>query len=118
MIILGAAGATLGSSIIYLIALKLGRAVLLRYLKYFKITDKKLERVEIWFEKHGDKAVFLGRLLPVMREMISIPAGLLKMKLTKFVFYTFAGSLVYTTATILAGYYFAEAIGLATNTST
>jgi len=46
--------------------------------------------------------------------MISIPAGLLKMKLAKFVFYTFAGSLVYTTATILAGYYFAEAIGLAT----
>jgi membrane protein DedA with SNARE-associated domain len=117
MIILGASGATLGSSIIYLIALKLGRAVLLRYLKYFKITDKKLERVEIWFEKHGDKAVFLGRLLPVMREMISIPAGLLKMKFVKFVFYTFAGSLVYTAATILAGYYFAEAIGLATNTS-
>jgi len=117
MIILGAAGATLGSSIIYLIALKLGRAVLLRYLKHFKINDKKLERVEIWFEKYGDKAVFLGRLLPVMREMISIPAGLLKMKLPKFMFYTFAGSLVYTTATILAGYYFAEAIGLVTNTS-
>jgi membrane protein DedA with SNARE-associated domain len=115
MIILGTTGATIGSSLIYLIALKLGRIVLLRYLKYFKITDKKLQRVEIWFEKHGDKAVFLGRLLPVMREMISIPAGLLKMKLPKFVFYTFMGSLVYTTATILAGYYFSEAIGLATN---
>ena len=114
MIILGTAGATIGSTLIYLIALKLGRAVLLRYLKHFKITDKKLQRVETWFEKHGDKAVFLGRLLPVMREMISIPAGLLKMKLPKFVFYTFAGSLIYTTATVLAGYYFSEAIGLAT----
>ena len=117
MIILGATGATIGSSLIYLIALKLGRIVLLRYLKYFKITDKKLQRVETWFEKHGDKAVFLGRLLPVMREMISIPAGLLKMKLTKFVFYTFMGSLVYTAVTILAGYYFSEAIGLVTDIS-
>jgi len=116
MIILGGIGATIGTSILYLIALKLGRVVLLRYLKYVKVNDKKLERVEIWFEKYGDKAVFLGRMVPVMREMISVPAGLLKMKIPKFMLYTFAGSCVWSTVTILSGYYFGEAIGLSSNT--
>ncbi len=106
LIILGATGATLGTTGIYLIALKLGRTILLRYLRFVKISEKKLERVEIWFEKYGDKAVFLGRMVPVMREMISVPAGLLKMKIPKFILYTFAGSLVWSAGTILAGYYF------------
>ncbi len=112
MIILGAVGATIGTSAIYLIALKLGRVVLLRYLKYVKVNEKKLERIETLFEKYGDKAVFLGRMVPVMREMISVPAGLLKMKIPKFVLYTFAGSCVWSAGTILAGYYFGEALGL------
>jgi len=112
LIILGALGATIGTTAIYLIALKLGRRILLRYLRILKISEKKLERVEIWFEKYGDKAVFLGRMIPVMREMISVPAGLLKMKFPKFILYTFAGSLVWSTATILAGYYFGESFDL------
>ena len=116
MIILGGIGATIGTSAIYFIALKLGRVVLLRYLKYVKVNENKLARVEIWFEKYGDKAVFLGRMVPVMREMISVPAGLLKMKIPKFIMYTFAGSCVWSTVTILSGYYFGEAIGLTTNT--
>ena len=115
MIILGATGATIGTSSIYFIALKLGRAVLLRYLKHFRISEQKLERVEDWFEKYGDKAVFLGRMVPVMREMISVPAGLLKMKIPKFILYTFAGSCIWSTGTILSGYYFGEAMGLATS---
>ena len=116
MILLGAIGATIGTSVTYLIALKLGRIVLLRYLKYVKVSEKKLTRVETWFEKYGDKAVFLGRMVPVMREMISVPAGLLKMRIPKFVLYTFAGSTVWSTGTILSGYYFGTAIGLSTIT--
>lgn len=112
LIILGALGATIGTTAIYLIALKLGRKILLRYLRFVKISEKKLERVETWFEKYGDKAVFLGRMIPVMREMISVPAGLLGMKFPKFILYTFAGSLVWSTATILAGYYFGESLDL------
>jgi len=112
MIILGALGATIGTTAIYLIALKLGRRILLRYLKFLKISEKKLERVETWFEKYGDKAVFLGRMIPVMREMISVPAGLLEMKFPKFILYTFAGSLIWATGTILAGYYFGESLDL------
>ena len=117
MIILGGIGATIGTSAIYLIALKLGRVVLLRYLKYVKVNGKKLERVEIWFEKYGDKAVFFGRMVPLMREMISVPAGLLKMGIPKFVTYTFAGSCVWSTGTILSGYYFGEAISITSNTA-
>ncbi len=112
MIVLGGIGATIGTSAIYLIALKLGRIVLLRYLKYLRISEQKLERVEIWFAKYGDKAVFLGRMIPVMREMISVPAGLLKMKIPKFVLFTFAGSCIWSAVTILAGYYFGEALNL------
>ena len=112
LIILGAIGATIGTTAIYLIALKLGRTILLRYLKFVKVSEKKLERVEIWFEKYGDKAVFLGRMVPVMREMISVPAGLLRMKIPKFVLYSFAGSLIWAAATILAGYYFGASLAL------
>lgn len=112
MILLGATGATLGTSGIYLIALKLGRLVLLKYLNYLRVSEKKLERVEAWFEKYGDKAVFFGRMVPVMREMISVPAGLLKMPILKFVLYTFAGSCIWSSGTILAGYYFGKSLGL------
>ena len=108
--IVGGTGATIGSTVIYLIAWKLGRAVLLRYLKYARINEEKLIRVERWFEKHGDKAVFFGRLAPVIREMISIPAGVLQMKIPKFLLYTFLGSCVYSTGIILAGYYFGVAV--------
>ena len=112
LIVLGAAGATIGTSAIYFIALKLGRIVLIRYLRYVRVSETKLARVENWFAKYGDKAVFLGRMVPVMREMISVPAGLLKMRIPKFILYTFAGSCVWSTGTILAGYYFGESLGL------
>lgn len=117
LVMLGAAGATIGSTAIYAVALKLGRAVMLRYLGRLRISEERLERVEKWFERHGDKTVFICRMMPVMREMISIPAGLLKMRALKFVIYTYAGSAVWACATILAGYYFGEAIGLAAATS-
>jgi membrane protein DedA with SNARE-associated domain len=102
----GGAGATIGSTIIYFVCIKLGRIALLRYLRYAKITDERLAKIEKWFEKHGDKAVFFGRMVPVLREMISIPAGLLRMKPVKFITYTFFGSCVWSIALTLVGYYF------------
>ena len=104
--ILGGLGASVGSTIIYLIALKLGRTVLLKYLKYVKVSEKKLVKVEQWFQKYGDKAVLFGRMIPVFREMISIPAGLLKMKLPKFLAYTILGSCGWSMTMIFIGYYF------------
>jgi len=107
--IIGGLGASIGSTVIYLIALKLGRVALLKYLKYVKVSEKKLTRVENWFQKYGDKAVLFGRMVPVFREMISIPAGLLKMKLPKFLAYTILGSCGWSIALIFIGYYFGVA---------
>ena len=104
--ILGGLGASIGSTVIYLIALKLGRAALLKYLKYVKVSEKKLTKVEQWFQKYGDKAVLFGRMIPVFREMVSIPAGLLKMKLPKFLAYSILGSCGWSITLIFIGYYF------------
>ena len=107
--IIGGLGASVGSTVIYLIALKLGRKALLKYLKYVKVSEKKLTRVESWFQKYGDKAVLFGRMVPVFREMISIPAGLLKMKFAKFLTYTVIGSCGWSMTLIFIGYYFGNA---------
>ena len=101
--IIGGLGASIGSTVIYLIALKLGRAALLKYLKRVRVSEKKLERVEKWFEKYGDKAVLFGRMIPVFREMISIPAGLLKMNTKKFLLYTILGSCGWGVTMVLVG---------------
>jgi len=104
--IIGGLGAAIGSTVIYLIALKLGRTVLLKYLKYVKVSEKKLLKVESWFQKYGDKAVLFGRMVPVFREMISVPAGLLRMKFLKFIAYTVLGSCGWSITLIFIGYYF------------
>ena len=108
--IVGGLGASIGSTVIYLIALKLGRTVLLKYLKYVKVSEKKLTKVEYWFQKYGDKAVLFGRMIPVFREMISIPAGLLEMKFAKFLAYTVLGSCGWSITLIFIGYYFGIAV--------
>ena len=104
--IVGGVGASIGSSMIYFIALKLGRTALLKYLEKVKVSEKKLERVEKWFQKYGDKAVLFGRMVPVFREMISVPAGLLKMSIKKFLAYTILGSCSWGVTMVLVGYFF------------
>ena len=67
-----------------------------------------VDEIESWFEKHGDKAVFFGRMVPVLREMVSIPAGLFRVPKFKFLAYTLCGSCVWSTALTLVGYYFGQ----------
>jgi membrane protein DedA with SNARE-associated domain len=105
----GALGSTVGAIAIYYASLKAGKAVILRYGKHVRIGTKEIEKAEKWFEKHGELAVFLGRMAPGVREMISIPAGISKMNITKFIIFTFAGSLIWSIALSLAGYYGGEA---------
>ena len=107
--IVGGLGASIGSTVIYLIALKLGRTALLKYLKKVKVSEKKMDRVEKWFERYGDKAVLFGRMVPVFREMISIPAGLLKMNIKKFLIYTILGSCGWGVTMVMVGYFFGVA---------
>jgi len=89
----GALGNLFGSLFAYFVGLKGGRPLLERYGKFFLISRKKLQMADDWFKKHGDKAVFIGRLLPAIRTYISLPAGIARMDFNKFVFYTFLGAL-------------------------
>ena len=102
----GEAGSTVGAFVIYLIALKLGRMALLRYLRYARINEVQLSKVDKWFAKYGTKAVFFGRMVPGIRELVSIPAGILKMRLDKFLVFTFTGSCVWSISLTFVGYYF------------
>ena len=107
--ITGAAGSTVGALGIYLITLKLGREALVRYLKYARITEEHLKKVDRWFAKHGEKVVLFGRMVPGIRELVSIPAGLLRMKMMKFLIFTFVGSCVWSISLSFIGYYFGVA---------
>jgi len=104
--IIGGCGATVGAFVIYIISKKLGRAGLIKYLKYAKIKEKSLEKTDLWFEKYGDKAVFIGRLIPGIREIVSIPAGIFNMNPIKFLIFTLAGSCIWSIALTSVGYYF------------
>ena len=89
---------------IYWISRLLGRTLLERFGKYILISRHELDEAERLFQKHGFKFVFIGRLLPVIRTFISIPAGIAKMNFLKFSFYTYFGSLPWNFALALVGF--------------
>ncbi len=101
----GSIGCTLGSIAAYAVGFYAGRPLILRYGKYILIREKHLVMAERWFEKWGDKATFIARLLPVIRTVISLPAGIAKMKFKKFVFYSFVGSVPWTLMLAYVGYW-------------
>jgi membrane protein DedA with SNARE-associated domain len=107
--ITGGFGATLGAFIIYYISKKIGRLGLIKYLKYAKIKESSLKKAERWFEKYGDKSVIIGRVIPGIRELVSIPAGILNMKPIKFLIFTVIGSCIWSIALTGIGYYFGVA---------
>ena len=109
MAIVGALGSTVDSIAIYFVALKLGKTVFLRLGKYIRMGESELNKSEKWFEYHGAIAVFAGRMAPGIREIISIPAGISKMNLSKFILFTFSGSLIWCVSLTLVGYYIGDA---------
>ena len=92
VILAGTLGSYLGAAISYWISLTVGRAVIHRFGKFFFITSDKLERAEIWLERYEAGGVFFARLLPVIRHLISIPAGIVRMNFWTFSVVTIAGS--------------------------
>jgi len=70
----------------------------------FLITPHDLDRADGWFQKNGDWAIFITRLMPLIRSFISLPAGIAKMRMGKFLIYTFAGSFIWCTALSFGGY--------------
>jgi membrane protein DedA with SNARE-associated domain len=83
-----------GSLIAYMIGKKLGREFVLDYGRYLMVSKKNLEKAEKFFERHGEKAIFLSRLMPAVRTVISVPAGIVEMDLKKFLYMTLLGSLL------------------------
>ena len=108
MSLAGAAGSTVGALIIYHISRRIGRVAILKLGNRIGIGEKELEKSEKWFDKHGSAAVFFGRMAPGIRELISIPAGIEKMKLSMFITFTFAGSFVWCTFLTTIGFFIGE----------
>ncbi len=90
--IAGAFGCVVGSVIAYWVGKFGGRPVVEKYGKYVLIRNKDLDTADRFFEKYGDWAIFISRLLPVIRTFISFPAGVVRMNFPRFVIYTFVGS--------------------------
>lgn len=101
----GIAGSLCGAIFNYFLALKFGRAFLSRYGKYVFVKEQTLEKMENFFAKHGHISTFSGRLIPAVRQYISLPAGLAKMNLWKFSLYTSLGAGIWVLILALLGYF-------------
>ena len=100
----GVAGNVAGSYLAWGIGIYGGRAAWHRWGRYILLRDDDIDRGERWFDRHGTKAVFFGRLLPVVRTFISLPAGLARMPAGRFGIYTVLGCIPWTAALACTGY--------------
>lgn len=99
----GAVGCVLGSLVAYWVGMYGGRPFIEKYGKYILLSRHDLDMADRWFAKHGEVIVFVSRLLPAIRTFIAFPAGVARMNLTRFVIYTFAGSLPWCLALAYVG---------------
>jgi membrane protein DedA with SNARE-associated domain len=102
-VLAGTIGATAGGLIAYAIGFYGGRPFLERWGRYLAISDADIVRTEHFFERHGTKAAFFGRMIPVVRSLVSFAAGIARMRLLPFTVYTFLGSLPWTLLLVFAG---------------
>jgi len=103
VILAGSLGNLVGSVITYYLGIRLGRAFLIKYGKYILFRVHHLVWTEQLFQKYGDKISFVGRLLPVVRTYISLPAGIGKSNFIKFVVYTLVGSIIWNSLLTYGG---------------
>lgn len=92
----GAVGSIAGSIVTYALGYYGGRPLIIKYGKYILLSEHDLHLTERFFRKYGNLSAFIGRLLPIVRTFISIPAGLGKVPLSSFIFYTFIGSFIWS----------------------
>lgn len=105
VILVGTLGSLAGALVNYFVALKLGRPFIKKYGKYFLLKEKSIQKTEVFFNKHGEISTFVGRLIPLIRHYISLPAGLAKMNLFKFCIYTTIGAFIWVSILSYFGYY-------------
>jgi membrane protein DedA with SNARE-associated domain len=108
VILCGTVGSLVGAYANYFVSRYLGRPLIIKYGKYVLIPQAKFEKVERFFLQHGEISTFIGRLLPVIRHLISIPAGVAGMNHLKFTLYTVLGAGIWCTILTLIGYAIGE----------
>jgi membrane protein DedA with SNARE-associated domain len=96
LVIAGAIGSWVGATVMYWASRWLGRPLVLRYGKYIFISPEKVRGAERWAAHYGSMGIFISRLLPVVRHLIGIPAGIVEMNYTKFSIYTLIGSAIWS----------------------
>jgi membrane protein DedA with SNARE-associated domain len=107
-IVFGILGAVIGNQIGYLVGHKAGRAFVLKWGRYVRLTPERLEQVEGLFARHGGKAVFAARFFSISRLLEALVAGMSRMRWGTFVFYSALGGAVWVTAVVLVGYFFGQ----------
>jgi membrane protein DedA with SNARE-associated domain len=112
-ILFGILGAIIGNQIGYWVGHRAGRSFVLKWGRYVKLTQERLERVEGLFARHGGKAVFAARFFSVSRVLEALVAGVSRMHWGTFLHYSVLGGAVWATAVVLVGYFFGESWGSA-----
>lgn len=105
VIIAGTLGSLLGAVFNYWISLKLGRPLILKLGRYLGLTERRFNRAEGYFRKHGEISTFVGRLIPGLRQYISLPAGLARMHQGKFALFTALGAGIWVIVLAYLGYF-------------
>ncbi|MBO5921660.1 MAG: DedA family protein [Bacteroidaceae bacterium] len=119
VVVFATVGALIGAFINYYLAVWLGRPIVYKFANsrighMCLIDEAKVQNAEKYFDKHGAVSTFIGRLVPAVRQLISIPAGLARMGLGRFVLYTSLGAGVWNAILAALGYYMASIPGLQT----
>ncbi len=107
-VLFGIGGSVAGALFNYALASKFGRVFLIKYGKYLFIKEETLDKLEDFFDKHGHISTFNGRLIPGIRQYISLPAGLAKMHIGKFAFYTALGAGIWVIVLTVLGYFLGQ----------
>ncbi len=104
VILAGIVGSVAGALFNYYLAMHFGRKFILRYGKYVFIKEETLDKLETFFIRHGELSTFNGRLIPGIRQLISLPAGLARMNMAKFAFYSGFGAGIWVIVLVALGY--------------
>jgi membrane protein DedA with SNARE-associated domain len=108
VILSGTSGSLVGAYANYFVARWLGRPLAIKYGRYVWITEEHFNRVESFFLRHGEISTFIGRLLPVIRHLISIPAGIARMNHLRFTLYTTVGAALWVSILTWIGYFIGQ----------
>jgi membrane protein DedA with SNARE-associated domain len=112
MIVAATIGSVVGALVLYGVAAAIGpdrlRAFVVSYGRWFRLTTHDLDRAEAWFDRRAIVAVLVGRCVPLIRSLVSLPAGFRRMSITVFLLYTTIGSLIWNSTLIGAGYLLRE----------